>query len=116
MMDEKEFDRRLVAAAFDVIAARGWRRFSVAVAARSADLPLDQARLRFPRKVSVLIRFGRLADAAALAAVSREGGAAPAERPAEMPGEMPEEMPEEMPGEMAVRDRLFEMLMRRFDV
>jgi hypothetical protein len=103
-MDEMEFDRKLVAAAFDAIAARGWRRFSVAGAARSADLPLDQARLRFPRKVSVLIRFGRLADAAALAAISGEGG----------PGSA--EVPREMPGEMTVRDRLFEMLMRRFDV
>lgn len=97
-MDETEFDRRLVAAAFDAIAARGWRRFSVAIAARSADLPLEQARLRFPRKTSVLIRFGRFADAAALAALSAEGAQAGGS------------------DGMAVRDRLFEMMMRRFDV
>lgn len=88
-MDDTEFDRLLLAEAFAAIAAEGWSRFSIARAAQAAGLKLDQARLRFPRKASVLIRFGRLADAAALAGAPSEG---------------------------AVRDRLFEMLMRRFDV
>jgi len=32
-MDDKEFDRALIAAAFDDIAAHGWARFGVARAA-----------------------------------------------------------------------------------
>ncbi len=88
-MDDNEFDRQLLAEAFAAIATEGWRRFSIVGAARAAGLPLERARLRFPRKSFVLIRFGRLADAAALAGAPEEG---------------------------TVRDRLFEMLMRRFDV
>lgn len=88
-MDDTEFDRLLLAEVFAAIAAEGWSRFSVAAAARAAGLPLERARLRFPTKAAVLIRFGRLADAAALAGAPAEG---------------------------AVRDRLFEMMMRRFDV
>ncbi len=88
-MDDNEFDRLLIAAAFAAIAAEGWGRFSVAGAARAGGLALDRARLRFPRKAMVLIRFGRLADAGALAGAPEEG---------------------------TVRDRLFEMLMRRIDV
>ncbi len=88
-MDDTEFDRLLLAEAFATIAAEGWSRFSVARAARSAGLSLERARLRFPTRGAVLIRFGRLADAAALAGAPEEG---------------------------AVRDRLFEMMMRRLDV
>lgn len=88
-MDDTEFDRLLLAEAFAAIAAEGWPRFSIAAAARAAGLPLERARLRFPRNAMVLIRFGRLADAAALAGAPSEG---------------------------SVRDRLFEMMMRRFDV
>ena len=88
-MDDTEFDRILLAEAFAAIAAEGWPRFSVARPARAGGRALERARLRFPSKASVLIRFGRLADAAALAGAPDEG---------------------------AVRDRLFEMMMRRFDV
>ncbi len=83
------FDRALVAAAFDDIAANGWQRFSVAHAAAAAGLPLDRARLRFPTRWSVLRRFGRMADAAALAEVAAEG---------------------------SVHDRLLDLIMRRIDV
>jgi ubiquinone biosynthesis protein COQ9 len=87
-MTDAEFDRALVGAAFALAAERGWRRTSVAEAARRADLPLDQARRRFPVRAAILLRFGSLADQAALAT-------APAEAPA--------------------RERLFEILMRRID-
>jgi len=88
-MEDGEFDRALVAAAFRLAAERGWPRVSVAEAARRADLRLDRARARFPAKQMVLLRFGRIADQAALALATSEG---------------------------AHRDRLFDMLMRRIDV
>lgn len=88
-MDDTEFDRALIAATFDLIAQKGWHRFSIAEAARIGGLPLDQARLRFPGRGALLIRFGRMADQAALA---------------------------EVPTEDSTRDRLFGLVMRRIDV
>ncbi|HUC18446.1 MAG TPA: TetR family transcriptional regulator [Acetobacteraceae bacterium] len=87
--DDDTFDQTLIAAAFRLAATEGWRNLRIAAAARSAGLPLARVRLRFPTRGVLLIRFGRLADAAALA------------EPAE---------------EDIVRDRLFGMLMRRLDV
>lgn len=87
-MSDTEIDSALVAAFFRVVADQGWRRANVVTAARDAGLPLDQVRARFPGKLAVLMRFGRLADQAALA---------------------------DAPADGAVRDRLFDLLMRRFD-
>jgi AcrR family transcriptional regulator len=87
-MDNAEFDEALVASAFRLAAERGWNGVSVAQAARDADLPLDRARRRFPGKGAVLMRFGSMADQAALALATNEG---------------------------AHRDRLFDLLMRRLD-
>jgi ubiquinone biosynthesis protein COQ9 len=88
-MEDTEFDHALIAAAFDQAALTGWRSLSIVEAARAAGLPLDRARARFPGPGAVLIGFGRLADQAALA---------------------------EVPSEPLARDRLFDLLMRRFDV
>lgn len=88
-MDDTEFDRALVASAFTVAAERGWKAVSVAVAARAADLPLDRARSRLPGRDAILMRFGRIADQAALAYAASEGDN---------------------------RDRLFDLVMRRIDV
>jgi AcrR family transcriptional regulator len=87
-MDDSEFDRALIAAAFGLAAEQGWRSVSVAAAARAAGLPLARARERFPGRSSILLRFGRAADQAALA---------------------------ETPSAGPVRDRLFDLLMRRID-
>ncbi len=87
-MDDAEFDRALIAAALRMAAETGWRSVSVASAARAARLPLARARERFPGRVAILLRFGRLADQAALA---------------------------EAPSEGPARDRLFGLLMRRID-
>ena len=87
-MDDREFDQALVGAAFDLAAEIGWPRVRVAEAARRVGLPLDRARLRFPHRGAVLMRFGRLADASALANATEEGGP---------------------------RDRLFDLLMQRFE-
>lgn len=86
-MDNNDFDRSLIRAAFAMAASDGWGQMRVADAARRADLPLGQARTRFPTKGAVLLRFGRMADADALGKA--------AEGPA--------------------RDRLFDLLMQRID-
>ena len=91
-MTDAEFDRALVAAAFALAGERGWRRVSVAEAARRGDLPLDRARARFPVRGVVLLRFGSLADQSALAEAQSEAGA-----------------------EVTPRDKLFALLMRRID-
>lgn len=87
-MDEDAFDQALIGAAFNLAAEDGWRRMTIAGAARAAGLPLTRARVRFPHRAAVLLRFGRLADQAALAELSADG---------------------------PVRDRLFDLIMRRID-
>jgi ubiquinone biosynthesis protein COQ9 len=88
-MDSHDLDRALVASAFELIAADGWERLSVAEAARAAGLPLGEVRARFPARLSVLMRFGAMADAAALAGTTLDG---------------------------PPRDRLFDTVMRRIDM
>lgn len=88
-MSDTEFDSALVGAAFKLAGEQGWRRVNVAAAARAAGLTLSDARARFPSKASILLAFGRLADQAAL---------------------------QDAPDDGAVRDRLFDLVMRRFDV
>jgi hypothetical protein len=88
-MDDADFDRALIAAAFRIAAERGWRSTLPAGAAHAAGLSLARARQRFPNRAALLLRFGRLADEAALAEVPTEG---------------------------AVRDRLIGLLMRRMDI
>jgi ubiquinone biosynthesis protein COQ9 len=87
-MSGSDFDQALIAAAFQRAAEVGWTRLTIVDAARGADLSVAEARVRFPGKLALLRRFGVLLDQAALAA-------APAEEPA--------------------RDRLFDLLMSRFD-
>ena len=87
-MSEFPFDLALMAAAFQQAADHGWARMSIAEAARSAGLPLDAARARFPGKRVLLCRFGEHLDRVALASAPQEG---------------------------PVRDRLFDLLMNRFE-
>ncbi len=87
-MTDSEFDTALITAAFRIAADDGWRKVTVADAARAADLKLPRARDRFPVKSFILLRFGSLADQMALTDASTEG---------------------------SIRDRLFDLLMRRFD-
>jgi len=88
-MDDDTFDRALIGAWFALAADQGRQLPSVAAAAREAGLPLDRARGRFPSPTAVLMRFGRIADQAALTG---------------------------MPTDVSVRDKLFDMIMRRMDV
>ncbi|MBN8875374.1 MAG: TetR family transcriptional regulator [Rhodospirillales bacterium] len=87
-MSDQELDRAVVSAVFRMAEERGWNRVSVPAAALAADLPLPQVRARFPTRLHVLHRFGTLLDQAALEGASADG---------------------------SVRDRLFDLLMRRFD-
>ncbi len=88
-MDDKDFDAALVSAAFAQAGLTGWRGLSVVDAARTAGLPLERARARFPGPMAVLMRFGLMADEAALAQPLTEA---------------------------TTRGRLFDLLMHRFDV
>jgi ubiquinone biosynthesis protein COQ9 len=73
VMTDPDFDTALVTAAFRLAGEAGWRKVNVVAPSRGA----------------ILLRFGRLADQAALL---------------------------DAPSEGPVRDRLFDLLMRRFDV
>jgi len=88
-MTDADFDAAVVSAVFAEAGLRGWRRASLVEAARDAGLDLARTRQRFPSKLFVLMRFGSMADQAALTGTTTEG---------------------------PVKDRLFDILMRRFDV
>ncbi len=88
-MDQGQFDSALIQAAMARAEAVGWRGVAVAEAARAAGLPLDEARMRFPVPATVLLRLGMLADRAALVDDGSAG---------------------------SIRERLFDLLMRRIDV
>jgi AcrR family transcriptional regulator len=88
-MDDDAFDRALIAAGFAQAAEFGWRHVTIPDAARAAGLPLARSRTRFPGRAALLLRFGRIADQSALA---------------------------ELPADGPIRDRLFDLLMRRIDV
>ncbi len=88
-MDDDQFDSALLGMAMTQAEALGWRRVTVADAAREAGLPLDRARARFPTRACILDKLGLLADQAALVDDGSGG---------------------------TTREKLFDLLMRRFDV
>lgn len=87
-MSNSAFDTALVNAAFALGAAKGWRHVSAPAAAHYAGLDLARARMAFPCTGAILTGCGRMADEAALTGVLAEG---------------------------SVRDKLFDILLRRFD-
>ncbi len=87
-MDDTTFDDTLIASALALAGTGGWRAVTVPSAARAAGLPLARARQRFPSKAAILLAFNRMADQLTL---------------------------EDTPEEGTVRDRLFGLLIRRFD-
>lgn len=89
LMDNDQFDDALLRAAMERAALYGWGRLTVVDAARDAGVPLDEARRRFPVKTAILLKLGRLADESALVDDGSTG---------------------------TVREQLFDVLMRRFDV
>ncbi len=81
---------RLVDAALALAARQGWRDTGLGEIAAEAGLPLGEAYAACPSKLAILAAFHQRIDRAALAAGAAEQDAAP-------------------------RDRLFDVLMRRFD-
>jgi AcrR family transcriptional regulator len=82
---------RIIDAAFRLVPTQGWRGLSLAAIAAEADLPILQVYRVFRSKQAVLRALFRRIDEIVLSAP-----------PAAEPGERP-------------RDRLFDLLMRRFD-
>lgn len=87
-MTDQEFEVALVDAAFALGGEAGWSRVSSAAAARHAGLDLAKARGMFTCTGTILKKFGHQADAFALTGAATGG---------------------------SVRDRLFDILLRRFD-
>lgn len=87
-LNDTAFEAALIDAAFAQGGELGWARVSPAVAAKRAGLDLVRARTLFPSTGSILKKFGRRADEAALSYLALEGTA---------------------------KDRLFDIIMSRFD-
>ncbi|MEC8387541.1 MAG: TetR family transcriptional regulator [Pseudomonadota bacterium] len=85
-----DVDDALFAAAFELAAEGGWRRARMVDIAARAGVSADQARARFRCKISLLNSFAARVDAAVETAAG--GG-----------------------GDLTPRDRLFDLLMARFD-
>lgn len=89
--DEPVIDGSIIAAAFELIAAKGWHGLSRADVAAHAGVPLSNLYGCFPSKASFVTGLIEQTDKAVLA---------------DEDSELAEEV---------VRDRLFDVLMRRFD-
>ena len=91
MVKKADIPRHVIDTAMRLAAERGWRDLSLAEIADAAEVPLSKVHPVFPSKAAILGAFSRQIDAAVLEAEeagAREGGA---------------------------HDRLFDVLMRRFD-
>jgi AcrR family transcriptional regulator len=82
---------RIIDAALALIAERGWRHVSLAAMADAAGLPILQVYRLFPSRTAVLCGLLRRVDAAVLAT------------------------PLDLEADEKPRDRVFDLLMRRFD-
>lgn len=84
----EDLDNAVLASAMRLAGEVGWTRMSVPAAARIAGLNLADVQARMTTRLELLQRLGRVLDRAALADVPQDG---------------------------SLRDRLFDVLMRRFD-
>jgi AcrR family transcriptional regulator len=89
---EKTFEGAVFTAALGLAAERGWGKISLADIAEAAQTPMSELHARFATKQAILDAFSRHVDHAVLKTVDDE---AP---------------------EGNARERLFDVLMRRFDV
>lgn len=85
---------RVIEAALALAAASGWRQLGLAGIAKKAGLTMAELRSVFPSKAAILAGFVRRTDERVLAG-GKDGGE---------------------DGGSTARDRLFDVLMRRFDV
>jgi AcrR family transcriptional regulator len=90
-----DIPNQVIDAALALAAERGWRELNLADIAEAAKLPLSKVHPVYSSKAAILRGFTRRIDAAVLAAEEPDAG--------------------EGGGEGNARDRLFEVLMRRFD-
>ena len=90
MAKKAETGPLVITTAIDLAAEHGWRDLTLAQIAGSAGVPLPELYRHFPSKAAILDGFSRMVDVSML----EEGAADPADSP---------------------RDRLFDLLMRRFD-
>jgi AcrR family transcriptional regulator len=88
---EDDLEGRVIDAAMKLAETRGWHHTTLGAIAASADLPLSELRRLFPSKTAILTRLAARVDTAVLAAT-----------PVWTDRDSP-------------RDRLFDLLMRRFD-
>lgn len=88
-MDHKEFDLSLLKSAMQIAEQKGWHRMTLIDAANRADLPIDKTRERFPTKAHLLKLLNAQADELALVDDGMTG---------------------------SLKEKLFDILMRRFDV
>ncbi len=86
-----DIPNQVIDAALALAATRGWRALTLADIAAAAELPLSQVYPAYASKAAILSGFSRRIDAAVLASEEPDAGAGNA------------------------RDRLFDVLMRRFD-
>ena len=91
MAMQSESGARIVDAALDLAAQRGWRRTSLADIAAAADMELAELYRIAPSKASILAAFATRIDEAMLAD------------------------PDPKLADEPIRDRLFALVMRRFD-
>jgi hypothetical protein len=87
-MTDAEFKDAVVAACFRLAGDNGWPAVSLPAAALAAGLPLGRVREVFSSRLAMLAHFGDAIDEAVLTGAVTSG---------------------------SVRDRLFDLLMRRFD-
>lgn len=100
MDDTQELTRRVAEAAMRLAADQGWRRTGPVEVAKAAGVPLAAVYRHFPDRADLLGAVSTVADEAVLADGDADGP------PGVMAGDMV--------GETA-RDRLFDVMMRRFD-
>ena len=92
MLNENTPHDRLISAAFKLAEIRGWRSLSLIEIATEADIPLIEAHREFQSKAQILAAFSRAVDKAIL-----------------------EKFPK-LSGAEAGRDRLFDVIMTRFEI
>lgn len=91
MVKKADLPKHIIDTAFALAAEQGWRDLSLAAIAEAAKVPLSTLYPLFPSKQAIIKGFADRVDATVVAADDLEGGEAPA------------------------RDRLFDVLMRRFE-
>lgn len=65
-MNNQEINQKILQAAMEIAAEKGWNKMNLVDAAHRYHLPLNVVREQFPYKASLLLYLNRLADQAAL--------------------------------------------------